>query len=55
MDNLGNLLHKVSVMMKTELSNRLKIYKITAKQWAVLKDTSLHPNGTTPVLVAERL
>ncbi|MEB2584111.1 MarR family winged helix-turn-helix transcriptional regulator [Bacillus cereus] len=55
MDNLGYLLHKVSVMTKTELSNQLKIYKITAKQWSVLKDISLHPNGTTPALIAERL
>ncbi|MGH0526149.1 MarR family winged helix-turn-helix transcriptional regulator [Bacillus cereus] len=55
MDNLGYLLHKVSVMTKTELSNQLKIYKITAKQWSALKDISLHPNGTTPALIVERL
>lgn len=42
-------------MTNTELSNRLKIYKITAQQWAVLKDISLYRNGTTPALVAERL
>ena len=30
MNNLGYLLHKVSIMTKTELSNQLKEYKITA-------------------------
>ena len=47
MNNLGYLLHKVSIMTKTELSNQLKEYKITAQQWSVLKDISLYPNGTT--------
>ncbi|HDR6271319.1 TPA: MarR family transcriptional regulator [Bacillus cereus] len=55
MNNLGYLLHKVSVMTKTELSNQLKEYKITAQQWSVLKDISLYPNGTTPAMIAERL
>ena len=55
MDNLGYLLHKVSIMTKTELSNRLQIYKIIAKQWAILKGISLHPNGMRPAFVAERL
>ncbi|MGO5124562.1 MarR family winged helix-turn-helix transcriptional regulator [Bacillus cereus] len=55
MNNLGYLLHKVSIMTKTELSNQLKEYKITAQQWSVLKDISLYPNGTTPAMIAERL
>ncbi|AFQ13070.1 MarR family transcriptional regulator [Bacillus pacificus] len=55
MDNLGYLLNKVSVMTKTELTNQLKEYKVTAQQWAVLKDISLHPTGTTPAMIAERL
>ncbi|ASZ18573.1 MULTISPECIES: MarR family winged helix-turn-helix transcriptional regulator [Bacillus] len=55
MDNLGYLLNKVSVMTKTELTNQLKVYKVTAQQWAVLKDISLHPTGTTPAMIAERL
>ena len=54
MNNLGYLLHKVSIMTKTELSNQLKEYKITAQQWSVLKDISLYPNGTT-AMIAERL
>ncbi|WP_439873252.1 MarR family winged helix-turn-helix transcriptional regulator (plasmid) [Bacillus mycoides] len=55
MDNLGYLLHKISVMTKTELTNQLKEYNITAQQWAVLKDISLYPNGTTPAMIADRL
>ncbi|MGR5901231.1 MarR family winged helix-turn-helix transcriptional regulator [Bacillus cereus] len=55
MNNLGYLLHKVSIMTKTELSNQLKEYKITAQQWSVLKDISFYPNGTTPAMIAERL
>lgn len=37
MDNLGYLLNKVSVMTKTELTNQLKEYKVTAQQWARFK------------------
>ncbi|MBK3313206.1 MULTISPECIES: MarR family transcriptional regulator [Bacillales] len=55
MDNLGYLLHKLSVMTKTELSNQLKQYELTAQQWSVLKDISLHPEGTTPAMIANRL
>ncbi|MGA4467124.1 MarR family winged helix-turn-helix transcriptional regulator [Bacillus bombysepticus] len=55
MENLGYLLNKVSLMTKTELTNQLKEYKITAQQWSVLKDISLHPTGTTPAMIAERL
>ncbi|EMX0193123.1 MarR family winged helix-turn-helix transcriptional regulator [Bacillus thuringiensis] len=55
MDNLGYLLHKISVMTKTELSNQLKQYELTAQQWSVLKDISLHPEGTTPAMIADRL
>ncbi|MBJ8133244.1 MarR family transcriptional regulator [Bacillus cereus group sp. N3] len=28
---------------------------IRDRQWAVLKDISLHPTGTTPAMIAERL
>lgn len=55
MDNLGYLLHKISVMTKTELSNQLKQYELTAQQWSVLKDISFYPEGTTPAMIAERL
>ncbi|MGA4467105.1 MarR family winged helix-turn-helix transcriptional regulator [Bacillus bombysepticus] len=55
MNDLGYLLHKISVMTKTELSNQLKKYELTAQQWSVLKDISLHPEGTTPALIADRL
>ncbi|MCU5600929.1 MarR family winged helix-turn-helix transcriptional regulator [Bacillus wiedmannii] len=55
MDNLGYLLHKISVMTKIELSNQLKQYELTAQQWSVLKDISLHPEGTTPAMIADRL
>ncbi|MGA5716775.1 MarR family winged helix-turn-helix transcriptional regulator [Bacillus bombysepticus] len=55
MDNLGYLLHKISVMTKTELTNQLKEYNINAQQWAVLKDISLYSNGTTPAMIADRL
>ncbi|TQR46402.1 MarR family winged helix-turn-helix transcriptional regulator [Paenibacillus popilliae] len=55
MKNLGYLLHKISVMTKTELSNQLKKYELTAQQWSVLKDISLHPEGTTPAMIANRL
>ncbi|MFB6732489.1 MarR family winged helix-turn-helix transcriptional regulator [Bacillus mobilis] len=55
MDNLGYLLHKISVMTKTELTNQLKEYNITAQQWSVLKDISLYPNGTTPAVIAGKL
>ncbi|HDW3057556.1 TPA: MarR family transcriptional regulator [Bacillus cereus] len=55
MDNLGYLLHKISVMTKTELTNQLKEYNITAQQWAVLKNISFYPNGTTPAMIADRL
>ncbi|HDR6312513.1 TPA: MarR family transcriptional regulator [Bacillus cereus] len=55
MDNLGYLLNKVSLMTKSELTNQLEKFNITAQQWSVLKDISLHPNGTTPAMIAERL
>lgn len=55
MGNLGYLLHKISVMTKTELTNQLKEYNITAQQWSVLKDISFYPNGTTPAVIADRL
>ncbi|MGA4463138.1 MarR family winged helix-turn-helix transcriptional regulator [Bacillus bombysepticus] len=28
---------------------------MTAQQWAVLKDVSFYPNGTTPAMIADRL
>lgn len=55
MDDLGYLLNKASVMTKAELTNQLNEYKITAQQWAVLKDISLHSTGTTSAMIAERL
>ncbi|MGU7369513.1 MarR family winged helix-turn-helix transcriptional regulator [Bacillus cereus] len=55
MNNLGYLLNKVSVITKTELTNQLKEYKITAQQWSVLKDISLYSTGTTPAMIADRL
>ncbi|MFB7121919.1 MarR family winged helix-turn-helix transcriptional regulator [Bacillus tropicus] len=55
MDNLGYLLHKTSLMTKTELTNQLKEYNITAQQWSVLKDISFYLNGTTPAMIADRL
>lgn len=54
MDNLGFLLTKVSLEIKAALTKRLLPYNVTAPQWAVLKDISAHPEGTTPAKIAER-
>ena len=54
MNNLGYLLHKVSIMTKTELSNQLKEYKITAQQWSVLR-IYLFIQMEPPAMIAERL
>lgn len=54
MDNSGYLLVKISMEMKTALTNKLLPFNVTAPQWAVLKDISCHPEGTTPAKIAER-
>ncbi|MEK4877034.1 MULTISPECIES: MarR family winged helix-turn-helix transcriptional regulator [Paenibacillus] len=54
MDNPGQLLIRVSLEMKKSLTKKLLLYNVTAPQWAVLKDISIHLEGTTPAMIAER-
>ncbi|BCG57960.1 MarR family winged helix-turn-helix transcriptional regulator [Paenibacillus sp. URB8-2] len=53
--NLGYLIHKVSVMSKSRLTQRLKAYGLTAQQWSVIKDISATGAGATPAMIAKRL
>lgn len=55
MNNIGYLLSKASVSLKLALSNRLLPYNLTSTQWAVLKDISMHQQGTTPAQIADRI
>lgn len=58
-NNLGYLINKAAKLSKWHLSAKLDQYGLTAMQWAVLKDLSMHESADmqsrTPASIAERL